>query len=63
MDSKPTKNTHSTRTTPKYASKDTRGQFHAQLVIERNSRRCPTCGGKALLPCHKCYIDSLKGTK
>ncbi len=63
MSDKPSKNTHSTRTMRKYPTKDTRGQFHAELAIKRNSRRCPGCGGKTLLPCHKCYIDSLKETK
>ena len=63
MGDKPAKNTHSTRTVAKYAAKDTRGQFHAQLVIERMARRCPTCGGRVILPCRKCYIDSLKETK
>lgn len=56
MSDKPAKNTHATRTVAKYAAKDTRGQFHAQLVIERMARRCPTCGGRAIMPCRLCLI-------
>lgn len=57
MNDKPTRNTHSTRVIDKYTTpKDTRGQFHAQLVIERLAQRCPTCGGKAILPCRLCMI-------
>jgi hypothetical protein len=56
MSDKPSKNTHATRTAPKYPTKDTRGQFHAQLVIERMAVRCKTCGGRVIQPCRLCMI-------
>lgn len=33
--------------------------MRAMRIDPKTLGRCPGCGGRALLPCHKCYIDSL----
>lgn len=41
-----------------------RRQYTATLRLDpKEMQRCKTCGGLVKLPCHKCYIDGLKGVK
>jgi hypothetical protein len=30
------------------------------FLIAKFAQRCPGCGGKVIMPCHKCEIDSLR---